>query len=581
MRWVAEEVPHSDQLTSLARAFGLSETAVALLCQRGYGEEKSIEAFLDPRLARLDDPFAITHLREAVDRVRLALRRGEEIVVFGDYDVDGVTSTTLLISFLRRYGSLPRYYVPRRLDEGYGLSREALERVLEDGAPQLFIAVDCGTSSQSEVAWLRERGIDVLVLDHHTAKEALPDGAILVNPHVYDADKDVPWIDLCSVGLVFKLIHGLLKDLRAADDPMAHEIDPREFLDLVALGTVADLVPLHGENRIFARAGLQRLRTPSRVGLFALFEVAGLQPSQAVEPFDIAFRLAPRINASGRLDDASRPIEMLLSSDLAAAREIARELDGFNRERQEIEAAITAQAIEMAESHWGHAAGLILHSPDWHPGVVGIVASRVSQHFHRPAIILGAEGAVAKGSGRSVAGIDLVEALKPCAEHLEKWGGHPMAVGVSASPDLLPELRTAFEASVLAQCEGGALPDRELRIDAWVRPTLFTAAFLDELERLAPFGQGNPEPILGIRGAILRWVQCFGRGHVRFQLERAPGDTVSGIAWRMADNLPPEGSPVDLAVRFDWNVWNGRKEPRVTLVDWKSANAAAQQARAS
>jgi single-stranded-DNA-specific exonuclease len=575
MRWIAEESPPVSELSALASAFGLSETAASLLWGRGFTENTAADAFLDPRLARLDDPFVISHLREAVDRVRRALRLGEQIVVFGDYDVDGVTSTTLLVSFLRRYGCKPRYYVPRRLDEGYGLSHDALERVLEDGTPELFIAVDCGTSSREEVAWLRDKGIDVVIIDHHTAKEALPEDALLVNPHVHDTE-DAPWSDLCTVGLVFKLIHGLLKALRAEDDPMAHEIDPREFLDLVALGTIADLVPLQGENRIFARAGLQRMKTPARVGLFALFEVAGLKPGQAVEPFDIAFRLAPRINASGRLDDASRPIEMLLGSDLAAAREIARELDSFNRERQEIEAAITAQAIEMAEANWGQSPGLILHSPEWHPGVVGIVASRISQHFHRPAIILGAEGEVAKGSGRSIAGIDLVEVLKPCADHLEKWGGHPMAVGVTATPGTLDALREAFETSIIEQCQG-TLPDRELRIDAWVRPSIFTATFLDELERLSPFGQGNPEPVLGVRGGILRWVQCFGRGHVRFQLERAPGDTVSGIAWRMADNLPPEGTAIDLAVRFDWNLWNGRKEPRVTLVDWRCSTAASEQ----
>jgi len=554
----------------VGRALALSEVTARLLCRRGFSDPDDAAAFLQPRLARLEDPLRVKNLERAVTRLRKALHREEQIVIFGDYDVDGVTSTALLVHILQRFGAKLRYYVPRRLDEGYGLSRGALDRVLEDGVPSLFIAVDCGTSSREEVAGLREKGVDVIIIDHHVSKEALPDEAILINPHVHDP-ADAPWRELCAVGLVFKFVHGLLKVLRADGDALAHEIDLKEHLDLVALGTISDLVPLLGENRIFARIGLQTLQSPQRAGLFALFEVAGVELGRRIDPFDISFRLGPRINASGRLDDASRPIEMLLSTDLTGCRATARELDNFNQDRQAIEATITEQAIRMAENYGSDAAALVLHAPEWHPGVVGIVASRISQHFHRPTLVLGSEDGLAKGSGRSIAGVNLVEALQPCSAFLEKWGGHPMAVGVTAQVEQLDALREALVTAVMNQVNG-VLPEKSIRIDDWVRPSVLTGQFLDELDQLAPFGQGNPEPLLASRGVILRHVKTFGKGHVRFQLERGPGDFLAGVYWRGADHLPPENQPVDVAFRFHWNIWRGRRDPRVSLIDWNLPN---------
>ncbi len=568
MRW--KQAPIDPVWTEQIGALpGLNEIIARLLYQRGLKTPEEITAFLEPKLARLEDPFQITGLEDAVRRVQKALRGEESIVVFGDYDVDGVTSTALLVDILQRFGGKPRYYVPRRLDEGYGLSRIALERVMEDGLPKLLIAVDCGTSSRSEVERLRAQGVDVLIIDHHVSKEALPADAILINPHINDP-QSAPWKDLCSVGLVFKLVHGLLKVQRLQGDALAQEIDIKEYLDLVALGTIADLVPLKGENRIFARYGLQTLQSPQRAGLFALFEVAGVDLSRTVDPFDISFRLAPRINASGRLDDAARPIELLLSKDLTACRATARELDGFNQDRQNIEAAITEEAIRMAESVGRDAHGLVLHSPEWHPGVVGIVASRIAQHFHRPTLILGSEDGLAKGSGRSIDGVNLVEALKPCAAFLEKWGGHPMAVGVTAQVDQLNTLREAFSDSV-RQLVGGDIPEKSIRIDDWVKPSALTGPFLDEITRLAPFGQGNPEPILAASTVTLRSVRPFGRGHIRFFFERSPGDLLGGVYWRGGENPPPENQPIDIAFRFHWNIWKGRRDPRITLIDWRVA----------
>jgi len=568
MRWVNPPI-NEHTVQEFSRSLGLSRPASRLLSQLGLPDAEAARRFLDPRLANLEDPFRITHMEQAVDRLLLALRRNERILVFGDYDVDGVTSTTLLVSTLHRFAATPHYVVPLRLEEGYGLSRDAIERALSEFQPQLFIAVDCGTSSRDSVALLRERGIEVIILDHHTSKEALPADCILVNPHVHDPE-DAPWRFLCSVGLVFKFVHGLIKKLRDNDDQLAHEFKLKDELDLVALGTISDLVPLTGENRILARAGLEKIRTTSRIGLCALLEVGGMRLGEEVSPFDISFRLGPRINASGRLANAASTIDMFLSTDWARCRATARALDDFNRSRQDIERAITAEADAMVEAAWSNAPGLILYAEHWHPGVVGIVASRISQKYHRPTIILGREGAIAKGSGRSAGGVDLVEVLKPCSPLIDKWGGHPMAVGVSVDPANIDALREQFSAAVLGHM-GGSLPEKEVRISSWIEPDELDTRLLNELDALAPFGPGNPDPVFALRGARLRAVETFGRAHVRARIAGANGDSISLVAWNGSANPPPADQPVDLAFRFGWNVWNGTRTPRATLIDWRRA----------
>ncbi len=568
MRW---EIAPADYTNAryLSQRLGISVSAGVLLSQRGWKTPEAAERFLKPHLRRLSDPLLVTHLKEAVERTLLAMRRSETILVFGDYDVDGVTATTLLVSILHRFGVLPRYAVPRRQEEGYGLSRPALERILADGKPDLLIAVDCGTSSRSEVEWLIEQGVEVIVIDHHQARDSIADAAILVNPHLYD-EEDAPWRHLCAVGLVFKFVHGMIKVLRANGDALAQEIDLREYLDLVALGTIADLVPLRDENRILARNGLRALKNPSRLGLQALYEVAGLTLGSPIAPFDISFRLGPRINASGRLDDAQTPIEMLLGSNFQTCRETARELDGFNQERQRIEAAISAEAEALVEERFAQDPGLVVYAPTWHTGVVGIVASRLVQRFHRPTLVLGDESDVlAKGSGRSISGVDLVQVLAGCSPHLSRWGGHPMAVGVSVECNRIDRLREAFNNAILAHV-GGSLPEKVLHLDLVLEPDDLNERLLAELEQLAPFGQANAEPVFALKGVRLRDVGPFGRGeHLRFQLDRSPAVPLSGVAWKAAGTPPPAHTPIDIAVRFNWNLWNGRRSPRLTLVDWK------------
>ena len=573
MRWIYTPL-RPEAVAELSREAEVSPVIAELLLRAGFSDPAVAARFLRPTLAELADPFRLDQLDAAARRLRQAIVGREEVVVLGDYDVDGVSSTALLVSVLRRFGLSPRFVVPRRMEDGYGLSRSAIDRALEQGVPKLFVALDCGTNSQEEVAYLESRGVDVLVVDHHRSKSGPLPGGLLVNPHVYDRPDDEPWRHLCTVGLVFKLAHGLLKLLRSENDPVAGAIKLRDYLDLVAMGTVADLVPLHGENRILARYGLRTLEETRRPGLRALMEVAGVRPENGLQPVDISFRLGPRINASGRLADASLSVELLLSEDRTFCVETARQLDAFNRERQEIERLITDEAERIVESQYIDRPAIVLYGDSWHPGVVGIVAGRVSRKYHRPCVVLGNEGEFAKGSGRSVDGVNLVEVLASCADGLNSWGGHPMAVGVSVAKSQVESFRVRFEAAVEAQL-GGSRGESSITLAAWIPPEQIRDPLMEELESLHPFGQGNPEPVFGVRGVVLRQrPEVFKEQHFRFVVEDGRGRRLYGVAWKMARRMPPVGVPLDLAVELAWNHFNDRRLLQLELIDWRPSVSA-------
>lgn len=572
MRWNYTPV-HAGSVAALARAAGTTPVVAELLLRAGL-TEPAAPRFLQPALATVGDPFLVANLETAVDRLLLALRAKERVTILGDYDVDGVCSTTILVSLLRRLGLEPTYVVPRRLEEGYGLTRPAIERALEAGKPDLFIALDCGTNSHEEVAYLRGQGIDVIIVDHHRSTEPAATAAVLINPHVNPVAGDEAWRYLCTVGLVFKLAHGLLKKLRAENHPVALGIVLKDYLDLVAMGTIADLVPLQGENRVFARHGLRVLAETRRPGLIALMQVAGLRRDQGLVPSDISFRLGPRINASGRLADAALSVDLLLSEDPAFAETTARQLDQLNRERQDIERLITERAERYVEEHYREASGLVLFDEDWHPGVVGIVAGRISRKYNRPTIVLGNEGELAKGSGRGLNGFNLVEILGACATCLENWGGHPMAVGVALKKPRLGEFRALFDGVIRRQ--QGEVAALGLELSGWLEATELTEQLMGGLEQLQPFGMGNPEPIFGVRGVRLRnRPDVFKEVHFRFAGEDAAGRRISGVAWKLADRLPPVGTPLEMAVQLNWNHYNGRKVLQIELLDWRLAGTAA------
>jgi single-stranded-DNA-specific exonuclease len=574
MLWVDTPIPAAE-VGELSKRAGVGPVLAELLLRAGHRDPVQAAEFLRADLSRLEDPFLVGNVVQAVARLKAAIAAREKVTVLGDYDVDGVSSTALLVLVLRRFGLDPAFVVPRRSEDGYGLSRSAIDRALEAGKPGLFIALDCGTNSHDEVDYLMGQGIDVLVVDHHRSKDRTLERGLLINPHVRGIAGEPAqpaWQHLCTVGLVFKLLHGLLKQLRSENHPVAARIRLRDHLDLVAMGTIADLVPLLGENRILAKNGLRILQETTRPGLRALMEVSGISSAQRLQPVDISFRLGPRINASGRLADAALSVELLLSEDAAFSRATAQQLDAFNRERQDIERKITEEAETMIEELYLGDAGIVLFSEAWHPGVVGIVAGRVSRRYNRPCIVLGNEGDMAKGSGRSVDGASLVDILSSCPGGLSSWGGHPMAVGISLPKAELAGFRERFAAAVREHL-GASIAEARLVISAWLTPDQITEHLMDELDTLHPYGQGNPEPVFGMRGVSLRRrPEVFKVRHFRFWLEDSRGRAMSGVAWKMADRVPPVGVPLDLAVELNWNYFNDRKLLQIELIDWRTAS---------
>jgi len=571
MSWTVTET--NDALVDdLSATLNVSKVTGRLLVQRGLTSAQSANAYLRPNLANLEDPFRIKNLRKAVDRIEQAIGAQESIIVFGDYDVDGITSTVQLVSILRKFGLNPQFCVPLRLDEGYGLSREAIDRAFDSSVPDLFIAVDCGTNSHEEIAYLRDLGCDVIIVDHHQSLTTAPKDCIFINPHVNDAE-NVSWGDLCTAGLVFKLLHGLLKSLRMAGDGLAARLRLKDYLDLVAMGTVADMVPLQGENRILSWYGLRHLHANGRSGIVALAKVSSIEAGQKMTSSDISFKLAPRINASGRLADASLPITLLLSEDLSTSRRIAKELDDINCERQSIQQSIITEAEQRAEAEFADAPGIVLFSEGWHSGVVGIVASRISRRFHKPCVILGAEsGRIAKGSGRSIATVNLVKIFELCHDLLESWGGHPMAAGISLQASSVAAFTQRY-LEVLQTLYPQGVDKPSLKLASWLSPEDLNEQLLAELDLLSPFGQGNQEPVFGLKNVVLdQTPQSFGQNqsHFRFHLQCSETSVVAGVAWSM-QHIPEAGQPIDLAFRFARNYWRGRCNPQMTLIDWRPA----------
>ena len=432
----------------LAAQLKISPLLAQCLVNRGFNEISAIENFLAPRLKNLADPFLLPNMDKAVERLLRAREQNEPLVIFGDYDVDGVTSTALLTEVLRALGWRVEFYLPSRMDEGYGLSADGVENCLRKFPTTLLLAVDCGSTAVETIASLNSRGVDVIVLDHHQVSNPAPEAVALVNPQLASApgivNRKSPIVnfkELCSAGLAFKLAHAILKRGREINLPGAAEFDLKPLLDLVALGTIADLVPLAGENRILVCAGLHQLNQTQRAGILALKKVA--QTSGKIGAYEVGFQLAPRLNAAGRLETAEESLHLLLAKNLEEAMPIAQNLDLRNRERQKIEKTIVEEVVGVVRSKFDAQKDFVIVEGQllWHIGVVGIVASRVLQQFYRPTFIIGGDGAAWRGSGRSIVGFDLAAALRECDDLLLRHGGHAMAAGLSIAPEKIDLLR--------------------------------------------------------------------------------------------------------------------------------------------
>ena len=552
----------------LARALSIHPLAARVLATRGLADPAAAVRFLSPRLEDLPDPFTMKGMEAAVGRIVRAVERGEPIACYGDYDVDGVTSTTLLSGFLQAVGAEVSTYVPHRLVEGYGLNAAAVQRLAGEGA-RLIVTLDCGITSVAEVAEAARLGVDVVVVDHHTVPVELPAASAILNPH--QAGCAYPSKHLAAVGVTFNLALALRRRLRERGRFGSSRPEPnlREALDLVALGTVADVVPLVEVNRLLVRFGLVELGKARRQGIRALLRVAGVATGE-VTAAQVGFRLGPRINAAGRLDDAGRGVRLLSTSDPAAADALAEELDRENRARQVIERQMLEEALaDAALLVAGGARGLVLSRPGWHPGVVGIVAARVVERFHRPAVLVGVAGGVGKGSGRSIERFHLHEALSACSGHLQRFGGHRHAAGVTIDPGAIAAFREAFELHAASVLRDEDLVPRT-RIEGWVDGAMLDERAATDLERLAPFGAGNPEPVFGLRVRPSRARQVGAAG-IHLKLVLADRDA---IAFQLGDRLALCSGPVEAAVSVGFDDWDGMRRLQLRVRDLRAAGEA-------
>lgn len=562
----------------LARQLNISPLLAQCLVNRGHSEPAALAHFLEPRLKQLADPFLLPNMAAAVERLLSARERQEPLVIFGDYDVDGVTSTTILLEVLGRLGWTVNYYLPHRLEEGYGLSQDGAENCLKKFPTTLLLAVDCGSTAVDTIAWLKHRGVDTIVLDHHQVSDPAPAAVALVNPQLAatpEIDNRQPAIgnfqELCSAGLAFKLAHALVKRGRETGLPGAADFDLRPLLDLVALGTVADLVPLTGENRILVSAGLERLDTTQRPGLIALKEVA--QCAAPVGTYEVGFQLAPRLNAAGRLETAEESLHLLLARDEKSAAPIAHNLDARNRERQNIEKSIVKEVIGAIKARFDPEKDFVIVEGQllWHIGVVGIVASRVLQEFYRPTFIIGGEGGEWRGSGRSIAGFDLAAALRECDDLLIRHGGHAMAAGVTIHPDNLDTFRARLNEIARRTFKPQDLQP-PLRLDAEVALKEISLAMLAELDRLKPTGMGNAAVQLFARGVTQsRPLMRMGadKQHVKMWVTDGGGVTHECVWWGAGKESLPVGK-FDLAFAPQVNEFNGKRAVQLKVLDWRA-----------
>ena len=563
-RWTVKEVD-PQTVTRQSEQLKISPLLARILILRGCAEGATAKRYLSSTLRNdLPSPFEMAGMELGVRRVVDAIKNKEQIAIWGDYDVDGTTGAAVLVSFLREIGATPIYYVPHRIEEGYGLNIEGLRRLRERGV-DLVITVDCGISNGPEIQAAVEMGLALVVVDHHQPPDELPPAHAVINPHRRDCS--FPDKGLCAAGLAFYLVIGLRAKLRY-EGWFGGRADPdiRRYLDIVTLGTIADMVPLQGVNRTLIRRGLAELSNSTRPGVLALKQVSSI-PTGAVSAGQVGFRLGPRINAAGRVDYGIKVVELLTTDSHEVALKIAQELDAHNGERRAIEAIVLEHAVAQATAVMDRSSrhSLVLAGEGWHPGVLGIVASRIVEKYYRPTVVIGLNGGTGKGSARSIRGFHMVEGFRNCAAHLEKFGGHEYAGGLSINADKLAAFAEAFEACVRqALSQDDLLP--LLEMDAPLNFSEIGFGLVRELDVLKPFGVGNPEPLFVTAGAEVCERRVFSAG-VRYRLRQA-GRVLSGVIFGVGDDFPGRpGDTIDVVYRLSENEWNGAASVELKIVD--------------
>lgn len=570
--------PHDpSRINALSREAKVSPLLAQLLINRGVEDPALAGLFLQAKLSHLNDPETLPGVVEAADRVVRAIREHRKIVIYGDYDVDGVCGTSVLWACLRLAGAESvEYYIPHRVDEGYGVNADALRRLVNEQHASLIITVDCGISAINEARLARELGAELIITDHHTIGAELPEADVVVHPSL--PGSQYPCVDLCGAAVAFKLAWQICKTF---GDGKKASPQLRDFLvesvALVALATVADVVPLSQENRVLVRHGLAGMRGDPSVGLRALMEVSGCLEKKLTTG-TVGFGLAPRINAAGRLERAGMAVEMLTTRDSSVAREIAEELDRYNTKRQEVEQAMVTEAHEMikAQGGLGERGAIVLGREGWHPGVIGIVASRLMETYHRPALIVSLGEEVGQGSARSIPGFDLYEALKACSDGLLAFGGHKAAAGLRIPTGLFPAFAERFDQHCRVALTHEQL-QKVLTIDAEVLLGELSTRVIEEIEKLEPHGIGNPRPLLVVnRVKVLGEPKVVGARQNHLQLRVAQGDVVvKAIAWNMAERGKKlkADTVCSLAFHAAINEWQGRREVQLEVRDFQLEEA--------
>lgn len=550
--------PQENNVENLTGQLHISPILARLLVNRGIAEADEAERFLDDSCREGYDPFLMKNMDKAVTRICAAMEKKERIVIYGDYDVDGITSTALLYTVLTDLGAAPSFYIPERQSEGYGLNQEALQQLLEEKA-QLVITVDCGISSCDLVAQFQDL-MDIIITDHHEPPSQIPQCCAVLNPK--QSGCTYPCKDLAGVGVAFKLCQALWQARNNQALP--------GYTELAALGTIADLVSLTDENRLIVQDGLRRMKDGYNIGLQALLEASSLK-GDAITAGRIAFTAAPRLNAAGRISYAAQGVQLLLEQDTDKAKILAEELSDLNAERQDIEHTIASQAIAQIEEQGRGTEGvLIAYGEDWHVGVIGIAASRLVETYYRPSLVIGVHDGIGKGSCRSIAGFNMYEALKTADDLLIQYGGHPMAAGFSIETKNIEAFRerlNSYAAGHMTQEDYIPL----ISVDMELQPQDITLELIDELTKLEPYGMGNSRPVFTLCGGTIEEIRPIGRDkqHLRLTLRTKGRVHLSGVGWGMAGycNELAEGDAVDVAFQLERNDFNGMSSPQLVVQD--------------
>ena len=557
------KTPDTSLVFRLAEEFKTSEIIGRVLANRDIESLESSRSFFDPNLSQLHDPFLMKDMDIAAGMVAEKVKSGGRIFIFGDYDVDGTTGSSTLFLFLTSLECDAKVYIPDRMKEGYGLSREGID-VAKDWGADLLISCDCGINATDEVAYANDQNLEVIITDHHMPDENLPEANAILNPK--QPDCSYPFKGLCGGAVVFKLIQAV-SQLLELDDDLVHQ-----YIDLITLGTAADIVPLTDENRIIVKHGLKSLSKTKRPGLRALLEVSGLGEKELTVG-RLLFWAAPRINAAGRLGDANRAVQLMTTENLPESLKLARELDEENRQRQDLQQSMVDEAIMKvnAEVDLEKEKAIVLWDDNWHEGIIGIVASKIKETYHRPAVIISLSNGTGKGSARSVKGFDLYENLTECRELLDGYGGHPMAAGLTLNRENLEDFRTRFSNLAYETLADDDLVN-SLDIEGEMDLNLIDGRFMDFLEKLAPFGPGNMTPKFITRHVIpVGNPRLVGNGdHLKFRAKK--GETsYDAIGFNMGNHYEKliTGKPIDIAYVVEKNEWQGRTSIQLNIRDIK------------